>query len=621
MTAPGRRAGGQAGRHCVLVALATVALLPALLLAQGPTVSKVEPPNWWARSTINPVRVLIRGERLTGARLECGRLRCSRLQVNARGTYLLADVAIPPGTAPGSHALTLRTSAGSTTVPFSITAPLPAAGRFQGFGTSDVVYLLMPDRFANGDPSNDNPAIAPGLLDRSKGRYYHGGDIAGVRQKLRYLKELGITAIWLNPVYDNNNGLNRRETYDGQPITDYHGYGATDFYAVDEHLGDLASFRAFVDEAHTVGIKVILDMVANHTGPYHPWVNDAPTATWYHGTQERHLANTWQTWTLADPYADPGTRQATLDGWFIDILPDLNQDDPEVARYIIQNTLWWVGMSGMDGIRQDTWPYVPRSFWKPWMSAIKREYPRLRVVGEVFDGDPTMIAFFEGGRPKFDGIDTGVDKLFDFPLYYAVRRAFGQGQSVRDVAQTIARDRVYHDPSSLVTFLGLHDVDRFMNEKGATAEGLKLAYTFLMTARGTPLVYYGDEIALPGGGDPDNRRDFPGGWADDARNAFAASGRTSVEQSLWSHLQALLRLRAARPDLQHAPTTHLLVDEQLYVYRRGRTIVAINNDTKPVEVRIRTAQLPDDALGICPRASRDGNEWVVTLPARAGCIF
>ena len=282
-------------------------------------------------------------------------------------------------------------------IPFELLAPLAREGRFQGFSPDDAIYLIMPDRFANGDPANDDPAVSQGLFDRAKPRYYHGGDLRGVIQKLPYLKDLGVTALWLNPWYENVNHLNERETYDGQAITDYHGYGATDFYAVEEHFGDLATLRELVDAAHAQGIKVIQDQVANHTGPYHPWVQDSPTPTWYYGTQQKHLANTWQTWTLQDPHATPQLQKATLEGWFIDILPDLNQDDPEVARYEIQNTLWWVGVSGLDGIRQDTLPYVHRRFWREWMAAIKKEYPKLTVVGELLDGDPALVSFFQGG--------------------------------------------------------------------------------------------------------------------------------------------------------------------------------------------------------------------------------
>jgi neopullulanase len=521
----------------------------------------------------------------------------------------------------GAYPLTLRTASGAAPVPFTVATPLTAAGRYQGFGKDDVVYLIMPDRFANGEPANDDPAGSPGLLDRRKGRRYHGGDLAGIRRRLPYLKELGVTALWLNPIYDNTNQLDRKEVYDGEPTTAYHGYHAVDYYAVDEHLGDLADLRQLVDDAHAQGIKIILDMVANHTSAYHPWVSDSPTPTWYHGTAERHQANTWQTWTLADPYSPPAMREATLDGWFIDILPDLNQDDPDVARYLIQNTLWWVGVSGMDGIRQDTWPYVPRRFWRDWMAAIKREYPRLRVVGEVFDGDPTLVAFFEGGRPQFDGVDDRVDMLFDFPLFFPLRRAFAEGKSIREVAQMLSRDRLYRDPSSLVTFLGLHDVARFMNEPGATADGLKLAYTFLLTARGTPLIYYGDEIAMPGGADPDNRRDFPGGWTGDARTAFEASGRTAAEQAVFEHVRRLLRLRAERSDLRRGPTEHLHVGDQTFVYRRGRTIIALNNDTRAAEIRLPALDVLDDALGLCPTTRRDAGGVTLVVPPRTGCIF
>ena len=589
-------------------------------IAAAPVIEKVDPPNWWGQHTINPVRVLIRGKNLGGATLVCPKLQCARVQVNAAGTYAFVDVTIPVTARPGSYPLTLRTASGTAPVPFTVTAPLARAGRFQGFDQNDAMYLIMPDRFANGDAANDNPSVSPGLTDRSKGRYYHGGDLEGLRRKLPYLKQLGITTIWLNPLYDNNNGLNRKEVYDGQPMADYHGYGATDMYAVEEHFGDIATFKSVVDDAHAMGLKLILDMVANHTGPYHPWASDSPTPTWYHGTTEKHPNNTWQTWTLHDPYSPPAMRQETLDGWFINILPDFNQDDPEVARYIIQNTLWWVGMSGMDGIRQDTWPYVPRAFWRDWMNAIRKEYPSLKVVGEVLDGDPSFVSFFQGGRTN-DGIDDKVDAMFDFPIHFVVRDVFARGRSIRAVPQMLARDHLYPNPNALVTLLGLHDVNRFMNEPGATSAGLKLAYTFILTARGTPLIYYGDEIAMPGGNDPDNRQDFPGGWAGDPRNAFDASGRTDVEQAVWTHVQTLLKLRAERADMRRGLTENLQVGEQTYVYRRGRTVVAINNGTEAATVKLPAMTLGADVLKSCAVPTRGAEGITLTIPSRASCVF
>jgi neopullulanase len=602
----------------------TSALLTMLVTtagAQAPLIEKVDPPNWWGRHSINPVRVLIRGKHLTGASLACPRLQCARVTVNAAGTYAFVDVTIPATARPGTYPLTLRTAGGTAPVPFTVSAPLARAGRFQGFTQDDAMYLVMPDRFANGDTSNDNPSVSPGLMDRSKTRYYHGGDLEGLRRKLPYLKQLGITAIWLNPIYDNNNGLNRKEVYDGQPMADYHGYGATDMYAVDEHLGDVALFRTVTDEAHGMGIKIILDMVANHTGPYHPWAADSPTPTWYHGTTETHPNNTWQTWTLHDPYSPSAMRRETLDGWFINILPDFNQDDPEVARYIIQNTLWWIGMSGLDGIRQDTWPYVPRAFWRDWMTAIRKEFPNVKVVGEVLDGDPTFVSFFQGGKTQYDGIDDKVDALFDYPLHFVLRNVFARGGSVRDVPQMLARDYLYPNPNALVTQIGSHDVLRFMNEQGATTAGLKLAFTVLATVRGTPLVYAGDEIAMPGGNDPDNRRDFPGGWREDPRNAFEASGRSDIEQGVWSHLQTLLTLRAARPDLRRGRMENLHVGDQAWVYRRGGTVVAINNGTTPVTLTLPALSVGADVLKSCAAPTGTTGGVSLTIPARSSCVF
>ncbi len=615
-------------RVVILLASLGTPFAAAAAQAAAPVVEKVDPPNWWTGHTINPVRVLIRGRNLAGARLDCPRLSCGGVRVNAAGTYVFADVTIPGGARPGSYPLAIRTAGGVAPVPFVLAAPLAAAGRFQGFGPSDVIYLIMPDRFANGDPANDDPAASKGMFDRNDSHFYHGGDLAGIRARLPYLKSLGVTALWINPLYDNTNEIDRKELVAGHPTTPYHGYHAVDYYGLEEHFGTLADFRALVDDAHRQGIKIILDMVENHTSAYHPWVTNPPTPTWFHGTEANHLVNTFQVWTVTDPHSPPAVRAATLDGWFVNLLPDLNQDDPDVARYLIQNTLWWVGMSGMDGIRQDTWPYVPRRFWRDWMGAIKAQYPALRVVGEVSEGDPVLVSFFQGGRAEPDGagdrIDDRVDALFDFPLHYAVRDAFARGRSVREVAQVLAHDRLYPNPDALVTFAGLHDMGRFMSERGATTDGLRLAFTFLFTARGTPMLYYGDEIGMAGGNDPDNRRDFPGGWPGDAHDAFQASGRSAAEQAVWAHVQALLRLRAARPDLARAATENLYVGDQAYVYRRGRTVVALNNDTAATQVRLPAAALgasAADALGICPAPRRDAGAVVVSIPARAGCVF
>ena len=581
-------------RVCV-VAL-SLFVFACVCAAQGaPSVEKVEPPSWWAGHSINPVRVLVRGRGLDGMRVEAvagGGMRTGLVRVNERGTYMFVDLYIDRDARPGRRTLRFRNQNGPVDLSFDINAPLPRTGRFQGFNEDDVIYFIMPDRFADGDASNNNPAKSPGLYDRTKGRYYHGGDFQGLIDHLPYLKELGVTALWINPVYDNTDRPDEKEMYpetEGgpkRPTTAYHGYGAIDFYGVEEHYGDMRKLRELVDKAHALGLKVIQDQIANHTSPYHPWVKDRPTPTWFYGTEEDHLSNNWQKWTTMDPHASEAVRRRNLEGWFIDILPDLNQDDEEVRRYLIQNTLWWVGQVGFDAIRMDTLPHVPRHFWRDWSNAIRAEYPRVNVLGELFDGDPALLAYFQRGRAGRDGIDTGIDTLYDFALHYAIRDAFGKGESVRKLAQVLAHDHLYPRPEVLVPFVGVHDMQRFMNEKGATVEGLKLAQTFVMTTRGTPLLYYGDELAMPGGGDPDNRRDFPGGFPRDPRNAFTKAGRTATENDVFEHLKRLARLRAEFIQLRRGELLHLHDEEQQTVFARTfdghhPVFIAFNNDTKP----------------------------------------
>jgi neopullulanase len=613
------------------------------LIAAAPEVSKVEPPNWWVGHSINPVRLLIHGKDLKGSTVKCAEagVRLGRTQSNAAGTYLFVEIEIQENARPGSYPLQITTPDGIATAPFELQAPLPRRGRFQGFSTDDVIYLIMPDRFANGDPGNDDPAVSHGLFDRHKARYYHGGDFQGIIDHLPYLKDLGVTALWLTPVYDNVNHLNEREKYDSEPITDYHGYGAVDFYGVEEHFGDLALLKKLVDSAHALGLKVIQDQVANHTGPYHPWATDSPTPTWFNGTVENHLANTWQIWTLADPRAPAALQKSTLEGWFINILPDLNQNDPLTAQYLIQNTLWWIASTGIDGIRQDTLPYAPRSFWREWMQAIKREYPSFRVVGEMWDEDPALVSFFQGGKTQFDGVDSRVDALFDFPLFAAIRRVFAHKAPAEELAKVLAHDRLYPNPNLLVTFLGLHDTARFMNESGASVDDIKLAFTFLMTTRGIPMVYYGDEIAMRGGGDPDNRRDFPGGWREDTRNAFEASGRTPEEREIFEHLHRLMRVRAKLEPLRRGTTLDLVAKDQVYAFARvsGNVapLVIFNTGADPATVSVDTSELPippqivvsspqpsrswHDELGLAPDAQWRDGKLTVEMPPRSAAIY
>jgi glycosidase len=577
-----------------------------LALAETPAVFRTEPPNWWVGHSHNPVRVMFTGTNLTGANISAtDGLAVSNVAVSATGSFAFADVFIAPQARPGVRELKLENSRGQTTAAFEVTVPLPREKRFTGFSSDDVIYLLMPDRFANGDKANDDPSESPGLLDRSRPRHYHGGDLQGVINRLPYLQDLGVTALWLTPWYDNVNHLNTKERYTadnqrstrGVASTDYHGYGAVDFYAVEERFGDLAKLRELVTTAQSRGFKIIQDQVANHTGPYHPWAHYPPTPTWFNGTPEKHLENEWQIWTVADPHAPADKLKSTLEGWFINILPDLNQNDPESATYLIQNSLWWIGMTGLDAVRQDTLPYVPRQYWAQWTAALKKEYPQLTILGELWDGKPELVSFFQGGRKQFDGVDTGVDTLFDFPLYYAMRDVFAKRQPMTRLADTIAADTNYVDARHLVTFLGLHDTGRFLSEPGATSAGLKLAFTYLLTTRGTPLIYYGDEIGMTGGGDPHNRADFPGGWSEDKRNAFEITGRTAEQAGIHAHVTKLTKLRRELEPLRRGQYRDLTVSAGTYAFARvtpeASVVVAFNNTsgTQTLDLNLAAANL------------------------------
>lgn len=618
-----------------LKVLITVIFFAIAAVGQQPVINKVEPPSWWLASALKPVRILITGKNLQGGRVETAGAGFSstNFKSSPNGHYLFADISIAETVAPGNYEFTLVTASGRSPFHFEIFQPLPQIGNFQGFSQDDFVYFIFLDRFADGDRKNNDPEKSRGLYDRSKPRRYHGGDLQGAIEKLGYVKSLGATAIWTTPIYDNNDQLDQLEVYDGEPTTGYHGYGPIDFYAVDEHFGTLEKLREFVSRAHQAGFVVIQDQIANHTGPYHPWVDDPPTPTWFNGTRRDHIANNWQKWTTMNPRASYQTQRSNLEGWFIDILPDLNQNDPEVEKYLIQNSLWWIARTGFDAIRMDTLPHVPRKFWANWSAAIHREFPRINILGELFDTDPALIGYFQRGRRGHDGIDTGIDTLFDFSLFSTIRSAFIGGQPIRLVSQTFAHDWLYPRPEVLVTFLGNHDVPRFMSEKGATISGMKLALTCIMTSRGTPILYYGDEIAMDGGGDPDNRRDFPGGFAGDSRNAFTAAGRNATENEIWNFTARLGALRRELEPLRRGRTLDLFDGEQQMAFARftddNAVIVVINNAKTSEEISFDVSMLKPlvaaesltDRLGNVEDVTLVSGKFTARIPARTAAIF
>jgi len=556
-----------------------------------PVITKVEPPNWWIGLTPG-LMVLLSGHGLEATKVTCNlpEVVVERTQATQGGEYLFVWLKFEARLRSGTIVCRATTPQGEASFELPISNRQPTAQRFHGLNSDDVIYLIMPDRFANGDPTNDEPAEFPGSHDRAKPRAWHGGDLLGIQHHLPYLKDLGVTTLWLTPVVKNG------------ATQDYHGYGAVDLYAVDPHLGTLDDYQELAAALRKQRMKLFFDAVPNHVGPRHPWVSKPPLPDWFHGTPENHL----ETFSpvkgsfygktganpiandpfelLADPHGTESARRNLTAGWFFGVLPDLNTENPAVAKYLLQNAMWWIESAGLDGLRLDTFPYVSREFWEQWHTGLRRIYPNLTTIGEVFHPDPVVTSFFAGGRKGWDGIDTGASTVFDYPLYFAMRDVLLRGAPAGRMANMLRQDGLYPHAEWLVPFFANHDVPRLSSEPGSSPEKLLAAFGLVLTLRGIPQLYYGDEIGIEGGGDPENRHDFPGGWPGDARNAFTAEGRTPEEQRVFAAVQKLLKLRREHGALRTGKLFHLFSDEDSYVFLRQtddeRLVVVFNNSVK-----------------------------------------
>lgn len=586
------------GRLLVLAALALVCGGPARAAAHdlpacdatqstgAPCIDKIDPPSWWI-GLPSPM-LLVHGARLQGAKflVSGAAVSITQSEIMANGHYAFLWLSTRLAH-PQSIAIRVNTAAGSASVPFHLEARKPAA--HAGFSPADVMYLVMTDRFADGDPSND-----PQPSERSLARGWHGGDFRGIEQHLDYLQQLGVTTLWTTPVYDNDGGNQA-----------YHGYSATDLYATDPHFGTLADLRQLVDTLHRRGMKLVLDTVPNHVGAMHPWAADPPTPDWFHGTRANHRVASDHFLAVIDPHATWEERRDVTEGWFANVLPDLNQENPLVRQYLIQNVIWWVESTGADGLRYDTFPYVGRSFWQSLNKQLHELYPHLTAVGEIYNSNPVITSYFAGGVVH-DGVDTGLATPFDFPVFFALRNALSSpdpGAPHRDgmaaLEDVLAQDWLYPHPERLVTFLGNHDTTRFISQPGATTADLKLAFALLATLRGMPQLYYGDEIAMRGGSDPENRHDFPGGFPGDAQSAFTAQGRTPEQAEVHDWVASLFRFRQHHAVLATGEQQDIFADESAFVFVRTpdlqkgcgsgggeHLLIAVNSSDQPREVKI-----------------------------------
>jgi neopullulanase len=547
-----------------------IALCSSSISAQILKIEKIEPPNWWANHSINPVRLLVRGENFANAKVvsKNSQLKVSNVRVNKNATYLFFDVTIPPTVKPAKYEFEVSTDKSKSLIPFEI-LPLPKAP--QNITNDDILYLIMPDRFSDGDTTNNVN------VDKSNPRAWHGGDFRGIINHLDYLKELGITAIWLNPWYQNDDEITTCEN-PWCPMASYHGYGATDYYGVENHFGTLADLKELIQKANAIGIKVVQDQVANHIGYRHAWVKNPPLENWF----PPFTKNTFNDSVLLSPNASQAERDNLLKGWFDSTLPDLNQDEPEVTKYEIQNALWWIGTTRISGIRQDTIQYMPRWFIRDLSFAINKQYPKFYMVGEVFEEDSAQTSFFQGGKTGWDGIDTKLPSVFDFNLWRTSQDVFTGKKQMHALRDVLKYDGLYGDVNSVTTFTNNHDTKRFMSLDGASKEGAKLHTAFILATRGIPQLYYGEEVAMVGGDDPFNRGDFL---------KFGKSSRTADEQEMFEWTITWIKLRKESIALREGKTIDLFYDNDVYVFERQTAnqsiLIGINNSEQVKIVKFK----------------------------------
>lgn len=581
--------------------LCFLVLMPLLNWAQ-PTIDRFEPPFWWVGMSNPSLQIMVYGEQLSGLKpmIDYDGVQIQRVIQVENDNYLFIDLTIAAHTAPGELLIQFQNSAGK--VVNKITYPLKErkqdAANQMGYDNSDVMYLITPDRFANGDATNDNIAGMPDSLNRANKWGRHGGDLQGIDQHLDYLADLGFTAIWLNPILENN-----------QKEFSYHGYSTTDFYRVDPRYGTNEDYQALSKKANAKGIKIIMDMIMNHCGSEHWWMKDLPAQDWINHTDSFVKTNHRRT-TLRDPYASKYDRDQFANGWFVKTMPDLNQRNPLMATYLIQNTIWWIEFVGLSGIRMDTYPYSDHQFMSDWTCAVMNEYPNFNICGEEWSINPAVLAYWQAGKNNPDGYTSCLPGLLDFPLQHALKEALLMEESwndgMIDLYDMLSNDFQYTDPYKHVIFPDNHDMSRIYTQLNDDFDLLKLAMTYFATMRGTPQFYYGTEILMSNTGDNSHgniRSDFPGGWAGDTTNARTNNGLSEIQIQAKAFTKKLLNWRKTASAIHDGKLVHFIPENGVYVYFRfndtQKVMVVLNKTAEEQEVKLTPFRevLPAGAKG------------------------
>jgi glycosidase len=555
-----------------------IASTVALSLSAAIQIQRMEPAFWWAGMKNPELQILVYGPQIGASEVQVlnPEIRINRLVKADSPNYLFLYLDLGKAK-PGMVDLVFSQGKTKKKVSYELKSrTVDPATRF-GFDRSDVLYLMMPDRFANGNPANDNLVMKNCTVptDRANPNGRHGGDLAGIAQHLDYIADLGVTAIWLNPVLEND-----------MPGGSYHGYATTDYYKVDARFGTNEDYVSLIRQAHQKGLKVVMDMIFNHCGSEHVWMKDMPFKDWINNGG-KFVQTNHDKYVSFDPYASEADTKSMTDGWFVESMPDLNQRNPHLAAYLIQNSIWWVEYAGIDGIRQDTHPYADELMMATWCRQVMEEYPHFNIVGEAWINDMQGVAYWQANSPLNKKGNSNLKSVMDFSLMLEAHNAFhlntDWSNGLTRIYELLCMDFLYPDINNLLVFLENHDTDRFLLEMPDNLRVFKQAYTFLLTSRGIPQLYYGAEILMNGDkkvADGNIRKDFPGGWPGDAVNAFVPAGRTALQNEAHDFLRSLLTWRKGNEVISKGSLKHFVPRNGAYVYcreYRGKKIVVLLN--------------------------------------------
>ncbi|WP_316739298.1 glycoside hydrolase family 13 protein [Pedobacter aquatilis] len=546
------------------------------------SISRVEPENWWTGMKKSEFQILVYGTGIGNAKVTLNYPGVTLKQAVKveNPNYIFLYINVAKNAKSGIVPITFSDGNEKFIHSYPLKARVDNSGVL-GFNASDVLYLITPDRFANGNTANDNWDSVS--VNRKSPNARHGGDYEGVRQKLDYMKDLGITTVWLNPIQENK-----------MRGGSYHGYAITDFYQSDPRFGGNEEFKALTKATHEKGMKMVMDMVLNHCGSSHWWMKDLPSKDWINN-DGIFLQTNHATVSVMDVHASETERNTFLNGWFTRGMPDLNQRNPHLATYLIQNSIWWIEYSRIDGIRQDTYSYMDFDFLARWNKEVYDEYPSFNIVGETWYNKKTSPAWWQANS-ILSKKNPHLKTPMDFSLTFTMQKAFdGETDNgyLGDIFEDVAQDFVYADPYNVLTFLDNHDLGRFSRKEDKDLKRYKQGLAFLLTTRGIPQIYYGTEVLMIGtkeDGDGRLRVDFPGGWPEDKQDEFTRGGRSEKQNEAWDYLQKLLQWRKTSEAVTAGKMIHYAPKDGIYVYGRikdgKRVLVILNSSLKDHELKM-----------------------------------